>query len=64
VAFDKVAEFMDNNKEIQNNLNELLSYFTSDNFKDAFKGVFSIEKLPKGNIENAIKLIKNLKETI
>ena len=64
VDFDMVAEFMDNNKGIYDNLNNLLSYFKSDNFKDAFKGVFSIEKLPKGNIENAIKLMENLKEKI
>lgn len=65
VDFDVVAKFIDkNNKEIQNNLNNLLSYFKSDNFKDAFKGVFSIEKLPKGNIENAIKLVESLKDKI
>ena len=64
VDFDIVAEFMDNNKEIRNNLNALLSYFKSDNFKDAFKGVFSIEKLPAGNIKNAVKLAENLKSRI
>ena len=64
VDFDVVAKFMDNSKEIHNNLNALLSYFKSDNFKDAFKGVFSIEKLPKGNIENAIKLVESLKAKI
>ena len=48
-------------KEVHNNLNRLLSIFMSDNFKDAFKGVFSIEKLPKGNIENAIKILERLK---
>lgn len=64
VDFEIIAEFMDKSKEIQDNLNSLLSYFKSDNFKDAFKGVFSIEKLPKGNIDNAIKLIENLKEKI
>jgi len=64
VDFGMVAEFMDNSKEIRSNLDNLLSYFKSDNFKDAFKGVFSIEKLPKGNIENAIMLIKNLKKNI
>lgn len=62
VDFDIVAEFMDNNKEIQNNLSNLLSYFESENFKDSFKGVFSIEKLPKNNIDNAIKLMKKLQE--
>ena len=64
VDFGMVAEFIDNSKEIRSNLNNLLSYFKSDNFKDAFKGVFSIEKLPKGNIENAIRLIENLKGRI
>lgn len=66
VDFDIVAKFAKdkNQQELQNNLDKLLSYFTSDNFKDAFKGVFSIEKLPKGNIENAIKLIEKLKSNI
>ena len=64
VDFAIVAEFMDKSKEVQSNLDNLLSYFKSDNFKDAFKGVFSIEKLPKGNIENAVKLIESLKERI
>lgn len=64
IDFDVVAKFMDKNKEVQNNLNNLLSYFKSDNFKDAFKGVFSIEKLPKGNIENAVKLMEKLKAEI
>lgn len=64
IDFDVVAKFVKNRnqQEIQNNLNKLLSYFKSDNFRDAFKGVFSIEKLPKGNIENAVKLIESLKE--
>ena len=66
IDFDVVAKFVkdENKQELQNNLDKLLSYFNSDNFKDAFKGVFSIEKLPKGNIENAIKLIEKLKEKI
>ena len=64
VDLSMVMEFIDKNKETRNNLDKLLSYFISDNFKDAFKGVFSIEKLPKGNIENAIKLVKSLKEEI
>lgn len=64
IDFDIVAEFIDKSKEIRSNLDNLLSYFKSDNFKDAFKGVFSIEKLPKGNIENAIKLMERLKAEI
>ena len=32
-----------------------------DNFKDSFKGVFSIERLPAENIQNAIKLMERLK---
>ena len=64
VDLSMVMEFIDKNKEIRNNLDKLLSYFISDNFKDAFKGVFSIEKLPKGNIDNAIKLVKSLKGRI
>ncbi len=61
---DKVIKFaqIGNIKELQNNLNKLLSYFKSDNLKDAFKGVFSIEKLPTDNIKNAIKLIEKLKD--
>lgn len=64
IDFKLVAKFMHNGNigEIHNNLGKLLSYFKSDNFKDAFKGVFSIEKLPKGNIENAVKLVENLKD--
>ncbi|MBI3027116.1 hypothetical protein HYY70_03305 [Candidatus Woesearchaeota archaeon] len=61
VDFGMVAEFMDKNKNVQENLDNLLSYFKSDNFKDSFKGVFSIEKLPKGNIGEAVKLMKKLK---
>jgi len=65
VNFDIVAKFAkDKNQEMQNNLNKLLSYFTSDNFKDSFKGMFSIEKLPKGNIENAVKLVEKLQVMI
>lgn len=66
IDFDIVAKFTKdkNQQELQNNLDKLLSYFTSDNFKDAFKGVFSIEKLPKDNINNAIKLMEKLKEKV
>lgn len=64
IDFELVAKFSNRGdvKEVRNNLNKLLSAFKSDNFKDAFKGVFSIEKLPKDNIENAIKLIERLKK--
>lgn len=60
IDFDVVAKFirLGNGEEILNNLNRLISYFKSDNFKDAFKGVFSIEKLPADNINNAIKLVE------
>ena len=66
IDFDGVSKFMHagNTEEIKNNLNKLLSYFKSDNFKDAFKGVFSIEKLPTDNIRNAIKLVEKLKTQI
>lgn len=65
VDFDVIAKFVDKNQqELQNNLDKFLSYFASDNFKDSFKGVFSIEKLPKGSIENAVKLMKKLKAKI
>ena len=50
-----------NLKEVQNNINNLVAYFKSDNFRDSFKGVFSIEKLPAENIQNAIKLMERLK---
>lgn len=62
IDFELVTKFasIGNAKEVHNNLNRLLIAFKSDNFKDAFKGVFSIEKLPKDNIENAIKLIERL----
>lgn len=62
IDYELVEKFVNigNAKEVQNNLNRLLIAFKSDNFKDAFKGVFSIEKLPKDNIENAIKLIERL----
>ena len=63
INFELVAGFVNtgNTKELHHNLNTLEMNFKSDNFKDAFKGVFSIEKLPKDNIENAIKLIERLK---
>jgi len=62
IDFDTVAKFMliGDAKEIKNNLSKLLSYFESDNFKDAFKGAFSIEKLPSDNIKNAISLTEKL----
>ena len=66
IDFDAVAKFMHtgNAKEVQSNLDNLLLYFKSDNFKDAFKGVFSIEKLPADNIKNAIKLMERIKTQI
>jgi len=64
IDFDVVAKFMriGNSDDIQDNLDRLLSYFKSDNFRDAFKGVFSIEKLPADNINNAIRLVETLKK--
>lgn len=66
IDFDMVAGFMriGNGKDVINNLDRLLSYFKNDNFKDAFKGVFSIEKLPADNISNAIKLVEKLRTQI
>ena len=66
IDFGFVAKFVHigNAIEVQSNLNKLLMAFKSDNFKDAFKGVFSMEKLPKNNIENAIKLMESLKVKI
>jgi hypothetical protein len=63
IDFNDVAKFMKigDLTQILYNFDNLISYFKSDNFKDAFKGVFSIEKLPKGNIDNAIKLVEKLK---
>ena len=65
INFDLVSKFTNigNDKKLQNNLNTLISYFKSENFKDSFKGVFSIEKLPSSNIENAVKLMERLKNS-
>lgn len=49
---------------MRGNLDKLMTAFESDNFKDAFKGAFSIEKLPKDNLENAVKLMEKLKKQI
>ncbi len=51
-----------NSNKIQENIKNLLVYLKSDNFKDSFKGVFSIEKLPINNINNAVKLMVILKK--
>lgn len=66
IDFELVTKFSNRGdaKQVHNNLNNLLTAFKSDNFRDAFKGVFSIEKLPKDNIENAIKLVERLKSEI
>jgi len=63
INFDSVEKFMQDgdNKKIQDNLDQLLSFFNNPNFIDSFKGVFSIEKLPSDNIRNAIKLMERLK---
>ncbi|MBS3131460.1 hypothetical protein J4212_03450 [Candidatus Woesearchaeota archaeon] len=53
-----------NPAKIKDNLTKLIEYFQSKNFKDSFKGVFSIEKLPKGNIDNAVRLMERLKENL
>ena len=62
IDFDKVGKFMKmgNINDIKNNLKMLISHFKSENFKDSFKGVFSIEKLPADNIENTIKLCERV----
>lgn len=64
IDFNEVAKYAKrgNLEKISINLDILLKLIESDNFKDSFKGVFSIEKLPKGNIENAIKLLEKLKK--
>jgi hypothetical protein len=50
-------------KKVQENISNLIAYFKSDNFRDSFKGVFSIEKLPAENIQNAINLMERLKNS-
>ena len=50
-----------NSREVHDNIKNLIIHFKSDNFKDSFKGVFSIEKLPVNNINNAVKLMERLK---
>ena len=56
IDFDLVSKFMRTgySEKIKENLDRLIGFFKSENFKDSFKGVFSIEKLPEGNIDNAI----------
>ncbi|MEK6967817.1 MAG: hypothetical protein AABX51_04255 [Nanoarchaeota archaeon] len=65
IDFKSVGKFMNsgNQEEIKINIKNLLAHFKSENFKDSFKGVFSIEKLPLGNIQNAIKLMEGLGES-
>ena len=64
IDFKEVAKYVErgNLEVISSNLNILLKSIKSDSFKDSFKGVFSIEKLPKGNIDNAIKLLEDMKK--
>ena len=59
---DTVAKFMKNGdqKKIQDNVRQILSFIKSPSFENSFKGVFSIEKLPHDNIKNAIKLMEKL----
>ncbi|MBI2138699.1 hypothetical protein HYU13_03865 [Candidatus Woesearchaeota archaeon] len=63
IDFDSVAGFMHtgNQEKIQDNLDTLISFFNSPQLKDSFKGVFSIEKLPRDNLHNAIALVNSLK---
>ena len=65
IDYNLVEKFVErgNSKEVQNNIKNLISHFKSDNFKDSFKGVFSIERLPAENIHNAIKLMERLKNS-
>ncbi|MFH1510082.1 MAG: hypothetical protein ABIF10_00195 [Candidatus Woesearchaeota archaeon] len=62
INFELVARFIQigNTIETQKSINILLTYFKSENFKDSFKGVFSIEKLPANNIKTAINLLESL----
>lgn len=66
ISFEEISKYIKrgNLEKVRNNLNSLLELIKSDNFKDSFKGIFSIEKLPKGNIENAIRLIEDVKNVI
>lgn len=63
IDYELVEKFVErgNSKEVQNNIKKLIAHLKSDNFKDSFKGVFSIERLPAENIHNAIKLMERLK---
>ncbi|MEK6947380.1 MAG: hypothetical protein AABX32_07280, partial [Nanoarchaeota archaeon] len=65
IDYNLVEKFVrkGNSKEVQNNIKNLTAHFKSDNFKDSFKGVFSIEKLPAENIQNSIKLMERLKNS-
>ena len=66
IDFKEVAKYVKrgNLEKISSNLDILLKSIKSDNFRDSFKGVFSIEKLPKGNIDNAIKLLEDMKKAV
>lgn len=66
IDFKEIANHMKrgNLDKIMNNLDILLKNIKSDNFKDSFKGVFAIEKLPEDNIDNAVKLIGYVKKII
>ena len=63
IEYELVEKFVKkgNSIEVQNNISNLITHFNSDNFRDSFKGAFSIEKLPVENIQNAIKLMERLK---
>lgn len=63
IDFELVEKFVKrgDSKVVQDNIRVLLAHIRSDNFKDSFKGVFSIDKLPADNIQNAIKLMERLK---
>lgn len=65
IDYGLVEKFVErgNSKEVQNNIKNLTAHFKSDSFKDSFKGVFSIERLPAENIQNAIKLMERLKNS-
>ena len=62
IDFDVISKFVNigDLKKVQNNIKMLDSYFKSKNFKDSFKGVFSIEKLPAENIDSAVSLLNKL----
>ena len=66
VDFSIIANFVNRGakEQLRKNIDSLILYLRDKRFKDSFKGVFSIEKLPVDNINNALKLLETLAKTI